>query len=92
MAKVYVVWFDNCECYEDNYQEIESVHATNKGAMEHIQSIIEKYELENKLIQVDVTENSILNSVKMWVCGLKIPMTQKVLGGMKMPIAFGNLI
>ncbi len=32
MDNVYVVWFDNCEAYEDNFQDIEKIFATREAA------------------------------------------------------------
>lgn len=53
MAKVYAVWFDNCEAYEDNHTYVVSIHATHEGAVHKIESIIKEAEQTNSLVQLD---------------------------------------
>lgn len=42
--KVYVVWWDNGEPWEDNYQDIEVIFATREEAEEYLDARYDRYE------------------------------------------------
>ncbi len=44
MNKVYVVWFDNCEEWEDNFQDIEKIFATREAAEEWLDDRFDRKE------------------------------------------------
>lgn len=44
MKKVYVVWFDNCEAWEDNVQYIEKIFATREAAEEWLDDCFDRKE------------------------------------------------
>lgn len=71
MAKVYAVWYDNCEQYEDNHTDVVSIHTTYKGAVKKIESIIEKAKKNNVLLKVERDVDPILNG-PWWNLLLKI--------------------
>lgn len=70
MAKVYAVWFDNCEAYEDNYMTVISVHTTYEGAIHKITSIIKEAKQTNSLVQLDKIPSCFYNGVA-WNLTLK---------------------
>lgn len=71
MAKVYAVWFDNCEAYEDNHTDVVSIHATHEGAVRKIESIIEDARNDNSLADLDKLVNPISDEVT-WNLTIKI--------------------
>lgn len=42
--KVYVVWYDNGEAWEDNYQNIEAIFATREEAEAYLDAEYKRYE------------------------------------------------
>lgn len=40
MKKVYVVWYDNCEPWEDNFQDIEAIFETFQEAVDYIEDVV----------------------------------------------------
>lgn len=44
MKKVYVVWYDNCEPWEDNFQDIEKIFATREAAEEWLDDCFDRKE------------------------------------------------
>lgn len=71
MAKVYAVWYDNCEQYEDNHTDVFSIHATYEGAVKKIESIIENARQDGLLLQLDEMIDP-LRDEKLWNLRLKI--------------------
>lgn len=56
--KVYVVWYDNGEAYEDNYQDIEAICSSYEKAVKFIEDCDYKLEPRTKWQNYDIWSNN----------------------------------
>lgn len=56
--KVYVVWYDNGEAYEDNYQDIEMICSSYEKAVKFIEDCDYKLEPRPKWQNYDIWSNT----------------------------------
>ena len=56
--KVYVVWYDNGEAYEDNYQDIEMICSSYEKAVKFIEGRDYKLEPRTKWQNYDIWSNN----------------------------------